>query len=59
MGKTTNALEKVAAFYAGDIPGALELFRVIKENHLQVAETLGLLDNPRGSGKKWEIFLPK
>jgi aspartate kinase len=57
MGKTTNALEKVAeAFYAGNTPGALELFRVIKENHLQVAETLGLWDNPGFRQKMGDFF---
>ncbi len=40
MGKTTNALEKVAeAFYAGDPAKALELFNQIKEQHLQIAES--------------------
>ena len=35
MGKTTNALEKVAeAFYAGNKEEALQLFSVIKNQHL-------------------------
>lgn len=43
MGKTTNALERVAeSFYGGYTERALELFRQIKEDHLQVAESLGL-----------------
>ncbi len=43
MGKTTNALERVAeAFYGGYTERALELFRQIKEDHLQVAESLGV-----------------
>lgn len=46
MGKTTNALEKVAeAYYAGDIAKAFELFNQIKQNHLQIAETLGMGEN--------------
>ena len=39
MGKTTNALEKVAeAFYAGNSPEALHLFEKIKEQHLATAK---------------------
>src|SRR5437773_154993 len=45
MGKTTNALEKVAeAFYAGESAEALKRFSLIKEHHLQIAETLGITD---------------
>ncbi|GGH68329.1 aspartate kinase [Filimonas zeae] len=41
MGKTTNALEKVAeAFYAGNKNEALELFGVIKNQHLTTAKYL-------------------
>ena len=41
MGKTTNALEKVAeAFYSGHKDEALELFRQIKEAHLNTAKYL-------------------
>lgn len=41
MGKTTNALEKVAeAFYAGNKDEALGLFQVIKQNHLTTAKYL-------------------
>jgi aspartate kinase len=41
MGKTTNALEKVAeAFYAHDIEKSLELFRNIKQLHLDIADAL-------------------
>ena len=37
MGKTTNALEKVAeAFFAGNKEEALQLFQQIKEEHVQV-----------------------
>lgn len=41
MGKTTNALEKVAeAFYAGNKDEALQLFSVIKNQHLTTAKYL-------------------
>jgi aspartate kinase len=45
MGKTTNALEKVAeAFFSGNQKKALDLFSDIKHRHLSLAETLGILD---------------
>ncbi|MDB5246494.1 MAG: aspartate kinase [Segetibacter sp.] len=41
MGKTTNALEKVAdAFYAGNNEEALKLFQLVKQNHLTTAKYL-------------------
>ncbi len=41
MGKTTNALEKVAeAFYAGNKDEALRLFQLIKQNHITIAKFL-------------------
>src|SRR5438552_202958 len=41
MGKTTNALEKVSeAFYAGNKEEALQLFSVIKTQHLTTAKYL-------------------
>ncbi|MBS1661159.1 MAG: aspartate kinase [Bacteroidetes bacterium] len=41
MGKTTNALEKVAeAFFSGNKEESLELFRQIKESHLTTAKYL-------------------
>src|SRR5687767_4324905 len=41
MGKTTNALEKVAeAFYAGKKEEALQLFNIVKQNHLTTAKYL-------------------
>jgi aspartate kinase len=41
MGKTTNALEKVAeAFYAGNKEEALKLFQQIKDEHIQVLSQL-------------------
>jgi aspartate kinase len=41
MGKTTNALEKVAeAFFAGNKDLALNLFHDIKTNHLAIAQQL-------------------
>ncbi len=43
MGKTTNALEKVAtAFYDGYQQKALELFGEIKRSHEGIAESLGM-----------------
>jgi len=46
MGKTTNALEKVAeAFYNRDLSKALELFGKIKQQHIEIAESLGAADN--------------
>ena len=45
MGKTTNALEKVAeAFYAGEKEKALQLFEEIKQQHLSLANEL--LEHP-------------
>src|SRR3954453_2785843 len=41
MGKTTNALEKVAeAFYAGNKDEALRLFNGIKQSHLNILNEL-------------------
>lgn len=41
MGKTTNALEEVVnAFYKKDKEKALELFTVVKNNHLKIAHEL-------------------
>ncbi|HUQ65783.1 MAG TPA: aspartate kinase [Flavitalea sp.] len=41
MGKTTNALEKVAeAFYAGDQLEALRLFQIIRQQHLDTANEM-------------------
>src|SRR5688572_8837375 len=41
MGKTTNALEKVAeAFFAGNQHEALRLFEIIKQQHLDTARQL-------------------
>ena len=41
MGKTTNALEKVAeAFFAGNKEQALQLFHVVKNQHLTIAKYL-------------------
>jgi aspartate kinase len=44
MGKTTNALEKVAeAFYAGKKEEALQLFQVVKQQHLNTTKYLLVL----------------
>jgi aspartate kinase len=41
IGKTTNALEKVAeSFYSGDRDQALQLFGAVKRNHLNIAKFL-------------------
>jgi aspartate kinase len=57
MGKSTNALEKVAeAFYAGDTPTALERFGQIKQNHLQIAGSLGLINNSVFQQKMADFF---
>ncbi len=41
MGKTTNALEKVAeAFFTGKKDDALQLFGIVKQQHLQTAKYL-------------------
>jgi len=41
MGKTTNALEKVVdAFYSGKKEEALQLFDLVKNNHLTIAKQL-------------------
>ncbi|HMF71188.1 MAG TPA: hypothetical protein VK616_06915, partial [Flavitalea sp.] len=41
LGKTTNALEKVAeSFYAGNKEEALQLFNAVKNNHLNIAKYL-------------------
>jgi len=46
MGKTTNALEKVAeAFYARDLKKALELFQKIKDSHMDIAQFLGFSED--------------
>ncbi len=46
MGKTTNALEKVAsAYYSGELPKALEYFDQIKKQHVQIAESLDIAGN--------------
>jgi aspartate kinase len=57
MGKTTNALEKVTeAFYSRDLPKALEQFGNIKQEHLEIAETLGASDNSRLLQRMGDIF---
>jgi aspartate kinase len=53
MGKTTNALEKVAeAFFAGDKEMALQLFHQIKEEHLKVLAQL----NPTAPNILTDLF---
>ncbi len=46
MGKTTNALERVAeSFFSGHRETALEIFAEIKEHHLGIARSLGSGDS--------------
>ncbi len=46
MGKTTNALEKVVeSFYKGSKEDALEIFQVIKNDHLAIVDQLKELKN--------------
>ena len=53
MGKTTNALEKVAeAFHAGHKDEALKLFSQIKDNHLTTAKYLLVHNYPAKKKKK-------
>ena len=41
IGKTTNALEKVAeSFFSGHLEEALQLFTAVKQNHLNIAKYL-------------------
>ena len=57
MGKSTNALEKVAeAFFAGDLSRALELFNEIKQHHLRIAESLGAAENSGFQQKMVDFF---
>jgi len=57
MGKTTNALEKVAeAYYAGDLVNALELFGQIKRTHLNIAEQLGIASNNAFQSRMNDFF---
>ena len=52
MGKTTNALEKVAeAFYANKKEEALKLFQLVKQNHLNTTKYL-LVKNYLSTEKK-------
>jgi aspartate kinase len=57
MGKTTNALEKVAdAFYSRDLPKAMEQFGNIRQDHLEIAETLGASDKSQLLKRMGDIF---
>src|SRR6185437_3043977 len=59
MGKTTNALEKVAeAFYSGHKEEALRLFGQIKDNHLTTAKYL-LVHNYLAAEAQLKDFLPR
>lgn len=57
MGKTTNALEKVVeAFYAGKKEEALQLFEVIKNQHLTTAKYLLVTQYNTCAGKLNDFF---
>jgi aspartate kinase len=57
MGKTTNALEKVAeAFFEGDKEKALELFAAIKNEHLETAKQLLQQNVQRANDRLLDIF---
>lgn len=57
MGKTTNALEKVAeAFFAGDTATALERFNQIKVQHMKIAEDLELENYGNMTGRMADFF---
>ncbi len=56
MGKTTNALEKVTeAFYAGKKEEALQLFNLVKQQHLSIAKYL-LIENYLACEKQLHDF---
>ncbi len=60
MGKTTNALEKVAeSFYEGDKQTALDLFNTVKQSHLQTAKYLLGYEVQCMSCNSWKVFLPR
>lgn len=57
MGKTTNALEKIAeAFYAQDTEKCLELFSKIKQSHLDIAQVLELTKDKIFQRQMSDIF---
>jgi aspartate kinase len=57
MGKTTNALEKVAeAFYANEPDLAVERFKQIREHHLEIANSLGILEKGRPENRLIDFF---
>jgi len=57
MGKTTNALEKVAeAFYSNEPDVATERFKQIREHHLELAKLLGILENGTLENRMTDFF---
>lgn len=57
MGKTTNALEKVAeSFFAGKQEEALGLFQQIKQQHLNTAKYLLVAEATRAEEKMQDVF---
>lgn len=57
MGKTTNALEKVAeAFYAGNKEEALQLFAQVKESHLNTLKYLITINWQKAENQLKDFF---
>src|ERR1700753_4064711 len=57
MGKTTNALEKVAeSFYAGDKTTALQLFQQVKESHLTTLKYLVTINWKKAEAQLLDFF---
>lgn len=57
MGKTTNALEKVAeAFYEGNKEAALQLFEQVKDSHLNTLKYLTNLQWQAATGQLKDFF---
>ena len=57
MGKTTNALEKVAeAFFSGNGQEALSLFEAVKQQHLNIAKQLLVLTYNETYSRLIDIF---
>jgi aspartate kinase len=56
MGKTTNALEKVAnAFYKGNKEEALSLFNEVKEQHLKISEGLSAISGKENNSVRSQL----
>src|SRR5438128_12697371 len=57
MGKTTNALEKVVnAFFGGNKDLSLELFKKVREEHLDIARSLITTGFPASEARLRDFF---